>query len=106
MLAAQNDDGAWGGAKGAPSSVEETALAVSALCGSNDAKIATRRGLRWLAARLDVGALNEPSPIGFYFAKLWYFEKLYPLVFAAEAFREASASHAPNKTDARKPMTG
>jgi hypothetical protein len=21
------------------------------------------------------------SPIGFYFAKLWYFEKLYPLIF-------------------------
>jgi squalene-hopene/tetraprenyl-beta-curcumene cyclase len=22
-----------------------------------------------------------PSPIGLYFAKLWYYEKLYPLIF-------------------------
>jgi squalene-hopene/tetraprenyl-beta-curcumene cyclase len=22
----------------------------------------------------------EPSPIGFYFAKLWYYEDLYPVV--------------------------
>ena len=25
------------------------------------------------------------SPIGFYFAKLWYYEKQYPLVFGAAA---------------------
>jgi squalene-hopene/tetraprenyl-beta-curcumene cyclase len=27
----------------------------------------------------------NPSPIGFYFAKLWYFERMYPLVFAVSA---------------------
>jgi squalene-hopene/tetraprenyl-beta-curcumene cyclase len=101
LLAAQNDDGGWGGAKGAPSSTEETSLAVSALCESSDGGSAARRGLRWLAARFDAGTLAEPAPIGFYFAKLWYFEKLYPLIFAAEAFRDAL-----NKTDARKAMTG
>lgn len=101
LLAAQNDDGGWGGAKGAPSSVEETSLAVSALCDHHEAEDAARRGLRWLAARLDARTLAKPSPIGFYFAKLWYFEKLYPLIFAAEAFRDAL-----NKTDARKAMTG
>ena len=90
MLAAQNDDGGWGGAKRAPSSVEETSLAVSALRGRYDGEIAARRGLQWLAARLDAGTLHESSPIGFYFAKLWYFEKLYPLIFATEAFREAT----------------
>ena len=92
LVTAQNDDGGWGGAKGAPSSVEETSLAVSALCGSDGGDMAARRGLRWLAVRLDAGTLNEPSPIGFYFAKLWYFEKLYPLIFATEAFREARAA--------------
>ena len=76
------------------SSIEETSLAVSVLCGRYDGEIAARRGLQWLAARLDAGALHEPSPIGFYFAKLWYFEKLYPLIFATEAFREA-AGHEP-----------
>jgi squalene-hopene/tetraprenyl-beta-curcumene cyclase len=101
LVAAQNDDGGWGGAKGAPSSVEEASLAVSVLCGRGDTEAAARRGLRWLAARLDAGTLAEPSPIGFYFAKLWYFEKLYPLIFAAEAFRDAL-----NKSDAQKPVTG
>jgi len=90
LVAAQNDDDGWGGAKSAPSSVEETSLAVSALRGRYDGEIAAGRGLQWLAARLDAGALHEPSPIGFYFAKLWYFEKLYPLIFATEAFREAT----------------
>ena len=91
LAAAQNDDGGWGGSRGAPSSVEETALAVSALLGSDGDGPMVQRGLRWLAARLDEGTLDEPSPIGFYFAKLWYFEKLYPLIFATEAFREAAA---------------
>ena len=106
LLGAQNDDGGWGGAKGAPSSVEETAQAVSALCRCGDAEVAARRGLRWLAARLDAGTVGEPSPIGFYFAKLWYFEKLYPLIFAAEAFRLAETGKATNKTGARKSATG
>ena len=35
----------------------------------------------------------EPAPIGFYFAKLWYYERAYPLVFAVGALgRVASAS--------------
>ena len=27
----------------------------------------------------------EPATIGFYFAKLWYFERLYPLIFRTGA---------------------
>ncbi len=100
LLSAQNDDGGWGGAKGAPSSVEETALAVMALCRRSDAEVAAQRGLCWLVERLDAGAFGEPSPIGFYFAKLWYFEKLYPLIFATEAFRLAAAGKPTNKTGA------
>jgi len=30
-------------------------------------------------------AWKNPSPIGFYFAKLWYYEKLYPMIFATGA---------------------
>jgi len=30
--------------------------------------------------------LEESAPIGFYFAKLWYYESLYPVVFALGAF--------------------
>jgi squalene-hopene/tetraprenyl-beta-curcumene cyclase len=36
----------------------------------------------WLAIRVEAGTVEQPSPIGFYFAKLWYFEALYPLIFA------------------------
>ncbi len=36
----------------------------------------------WLSGRVDSGTVEQPSPIGFYFAKLWYFEALYPLIFA------------------------
>jgi squalene-hopene/tetraprenyl-beta-curcumene cyclase len=86
LSAAQNDDGGWGGARGAPSSVEETALAVAALRPRADQ---AAPGLRWLADRVDAGAIDEPTPIGFYFAKLWYFEQLYPLIFTVDAFRRA-----------------
>jgi hypothetical protein len=34
----------------------------------------------------------EPAPIGFYFAKLWYFERLYPLIFAVSCLRRAVRS--------------
>ena len=35
------------------------------------------------------GGLHDPTPIGFYFAKLWYFEKLYPIIFAVAALGRA-----------------
>ena len=62
----QQEDGSFG-------AVEETALAVAA---TGDA-----RGRRWLLTR----SAFEPAPIGLYFAKLWYFEKLYPLIFTVAA---------------------
>jgi squalene-hopene/tetraprenyl-beta-curcumene cyclase len=48
------------------------------------------RGLAYLVERVEEGGLHEPSPIGFYFAKLWYFEKLYPLIFTVAALGRAS----------------
>jgi squalene-hopene/tetraprenyl-beta-curcumene cyclase len=96
LLSVQNEDGGWGGAKDCPSSVEETALAVEVLidlaaCGvaSDEAQRRERhqveRGLLWLIEAVESGRFREPSPIGFYFAKLWYFEKLYPLIFTVAA---------------------
>ena len=52
---------------------------------------AAAKGLVWLLDRIDEGKLMEPSPIGFYFAKLWYFEKLYPLIFTLAALRRTIA---------------
>jgi squalene-hopene/tetraprenyl-beta-curcumene cyclase len=90
LAAAQNDDGGWGGLRGTPSSTEETALAVEALAGTSETA-AFDRGVRWLIDRVDSGAWREPAPIGFYFAKLWYFERLYPLVWTVGALGKAAA---------------
>ena len=87
LRGAQNDDGGWGGAAGCPSSVEETALAVEVLI--DLAPDPVGRGLAWLTHAVESGRFREPSPIGFYFAKLWYFEKLYPLIFTVAALGRA-----------------
>lgn len=90
LLAAQNADGGWGGAAGIPSSVEETALAVEVLLGAGaEADAAVQHGLTWLVDRVEAGGLHDPTPIGFYFAKLWYFEKLYPMIFTVAALGRA-----------------
>jgi squalene-hopene/tetraprenyl-beta-curcumene cyclase len=124
LLAAQNCDGGWGGAQAAPSSIEETALAVDALArvarrggaagsprwgceapphtGSENppppaildpaaAESALARGTAWLERRTADGTAFEPSPIGLYFAKLWYFERLYPVIFTVAALEQVRA---------------
>ena len=89
LLANQNDDGSWGGLKDSPSSVEETALATEILCGFAPEEPGTQRGVKWLIQAVESGSYREPSPIGFYFAKLWYFEKLYPIIFTVAALGRA-----------------
>jgi squalene-hopene/tetraprenyl-beta-curcumene cyclase len=90
LLAAQNGDGGWGGAPATPSSVEETALAVEVLLdAAPDARAALNKGLLWLVQQVETGGLQRPTPIGFYFAKLWYFERLYPIIFTVAALGRA-----------------
>ncbi len=90
LLANQNGDGGWGGGSGTPSSLEETALAVEVLLDARpEADDAVDRGLAWIVGRVEEGGLYEPTPIGFYFAKLWYFEKLYPIIFTVAALGRA-----------------
>ncbi|MEO6788032.1 MAG: prenyltransferase/squalene oxidase repeat-containing protein [Chthoniobacteraceae bacterium] len=88
IAASQNDDGGWGGVRGVPSSVEETALAVEALAGTSHSD-SVERGVAWLIERVESGAWREPSPIGFYFARLWYHERLYPLIWTVGALGRA-----------------
>ena len=98
LCAAQNSDGGWGGVSGAPPSVEETALAVDVLvadAGNPASQRAAELGVGWLLDRLETGLPVEPAPIGFYFAKLWYFDRLYPLVFAAAALKRAARTIQP-----------
>jgi squalene-hopene/tetraprenyl-beta-curcumene cyclase len=91
LLAVQNADGGWGGAEGTPSSVEETALAVEILLdlAPPEARAAVERGVEYLVRRVEDGSFTDPAPIGFYFAKLWYFEKLYPVIFTVAALGRA-----------------
>jgi squalene-hopene/tetraprenyl-beta-curcumene cyclase len=92
LISAQGKDGGWGGAPNTPSSVEETALAVDALLGCGalaGADTARARGLQWLVERVEDGSFSNASPIGFYFAKLWYFEQLYPVIFTVGALGRA-----------------
>jgi squalene-hopene/tetraprenyl-beta-curcumene cyclase len=97
LLNVQNSDGGWGGAAGTPSSIEETALALEALAATNknaevletESANAIRQGLTWLAKATEFGKQFPPSPIGFYFARLWYYEKLYPVIYTMAALTRA-----------------
>lgn len=92
LEANQNADGSWGGGSETPGSVEETALALEILlsCGRHGSHLGL--GTNWLIAAVESGAVEKPQPIGFYFAKLWYYEDLYPLIFTVSALHSASRS--------------
>ncbi|MAG93308.1 MAG: squalene--hopene cyclase [Planctomycetaceae bacterium] len=92
LESAQNDDGGWGGTCGTPSSNEETSLASEILLSTRPESESARRGTVWLLERIEADLHAETTPIGFYFAKLWYFERLYPLTFMVAALRRAVAT--------------
>ena len=91
----QNAEGGFGGGGSVSycdpalgqSSVEETALCVDALLNSNHPKhrAAAIKGVDWLNRAVDASVIDTCHPIGFYFAKLWYHEQLYPIVFSMSA---------------------
>jgi squalene-hopene/tetraprenyl-beta-curcumene cyclase len=89
LLAAQHTGGGWGGDRGVAPSVEETGVALAALGRSqgdgDEGRIclATTTATRWLIAATSDQHLSA-APVGLYFARLWYYEALYPLVFALE----------------------
>lgn len=84
LLRIQNPDGGFGGCAGAPSTAEETGLALRALVAQgytlDDAQC--QRAAQWLIEHQRADGSWDPAPIGFYFAVLWYYEELYPLVYA------------------------
>lgn len=87
ILDHQNDDGGWSAAKGLTSSCEETGLALEAIALEPSTSAAVEKGAQWLIAQVRQGTFTKPTPIGFYFAKLWYFERLYPVIFTVSALR-------------------
>ena len=102
LVNAVHEDGGVGGTAGLPASVEETAVAIEALAAAaaagsvadelrRRAADAVDRGTRWLVEHTGGGRTFPTAPIGLYFAKLWYAEDLYPLVFSIAAFERAAA---------------
>ncbi len=94
LCASRGVDGGWGCSlpdRGA-SSIEESALAVEALLSDpNNPAVqpVLQGGLEWLVRAVEQGRYREPAPIGFYFAKLWYYECLYPMIFTVAALGRA-----------------
>lgn len=50
---------------------------------------AIERALGWLMRAVQEGRHQQPEPIGLYFARLWYYENLYPLVFTVSTLGQA-----------------
>lgn len=103
LLRQQQASGGWGGDASTPPTIEETALACAALAVTHGivlhearwdeerARIqkAVERGCAWLIAETKNGTHFPPAPIGLYFARLWYHEQLYPVVWTLEALSAA-----------------
>ena len=105
LLEIQADDGSWGGVNSAASSIEETALATEALCALllrtihdesfsaavplpvENMRHALYRATQWLMQHTENPDRIPSAPIGLYFARLWYYEELYPLIFAVAALQ-------------------
>ncbi|WP_372365697.1 prenyltransferase/squalene oxidase repeat-containing protein [Candidatus Uabimicrobium sp. HlEnr_7] len=94
LLEAQHENGGWGGDRKVRPSIEETALALHALaklgCQTNDKELtqAISQGEVWLRNATKEGKHFPVTPIGLYYASLWYYEQLYPIVFSLGAFHQ------------------
>ncbi|MBE2282418.1 MAG: squalene--hopene cyclase [Prosthecobacter sp.] len=91
LRSAQKADGSYGGDADSPSSIEETAVAVQALCQdrSADALVRIQQATQWLFDATSHGTRFPSAPIGLYFARLWYHEQLYPVIWSLGAFQAA-----------------
>lgn len=94
LQTAQKPDGSFGGDKNAPSSIEETAVALQALSHrSADAPIRIQKTTQWLLNTTAEGTRFPSAPIGLYFARLWYHEQLYPVMWTLGALTSARKAH-------------
>jgi squalene-hopene/tetraprenyl-beta-curcumene cyclase len=73
------------------STIEETAIVLEGIMACSGKMLDSRiimRGLEWLSRAVHAGHHHTSQPIGFYFAKLWYHERQYPLAFSLSALRK------------------
>ncbi len=87
LVSEQDASGGWGGARGVEPSLEETAVALKALAQSGCGGEAVRRGTEWLLKATNDGTSFKAAPIGLYFARLWYHESLYPVIWTLAALK-------------------
>jgi hypothetical protein len=78
----QNQDGSWGAIRGVNGTIEETSLSIGFLA-DVDVDVCTK-GIGWIERTIGEKGLFS-SPIGLYFASLWYDEKMYPIIYYLEA---------------------
>jgi squalene-hopene/tetraprenyl-beta-curcumene cyclase len=88
LHSAQKPDGSFGGDKNAPSSIEETAVALQALCSASSIQHLASSA-QWLLNTTAHGTRFPTAPIGLYFARLWYHEQLYPVIWTLGALTSA-----------------
>ncbi len=92
----QHHNGGWGGRVAEHASIEETALALQSLVRQARLEPDTVDH-----AKLDLGTTRlldltrdgtcfPAAPIGLYFARLWYHERLYPTIWTVAALREVA----------------
>ncbi len=95
LLAEQHRSGGWGGAKEIEPTLEESGVALKALAqsGSNDPAVqeAIHHGTSWLVDATLNGTHFPTAPIGLYFARLWYHERLYPVIWSLGALKAVRA---------------
>jgi len=74
LLMNQNEDGSWGGSRGEPGTVEETAWALSALLGRDVSALpeCLDKAAAWLTEQQRPDGTWEPSVLGIYFPDMWY----------------------------------
>lgn len=97
LLADQDPVGGWGGARGVSPTIEETAMALAAVAPVAHAFMdlpqriskPIERATNWLMDATQDGTVFSPAPIGLYFARLWYHEQLYPVIWTLGALKAA-----------------
>lgn len=92
LLANQNEDGGWGGVRGADASTaEETAWAVLALLRvrAPDSEKAIGRGLDWLLDHQREDGTWSEWPIGLYYSAMWYSDSAFAATMPAQALARA-----------------
>lgn len=88
LLRSQNSDGGWGGNLGVRSKVTYTSRVLAALSWFPEHQEIKEHAWDFMYGRYKEGHLYDEEPIGLYFSRLWYSEKMYNLTFLLWALKQ------------------